>query len=111
MLTSLAAVLFVFGLLAALLLWARRTGGGLGGLSLSVVEEVNLGGGRSVTIVRSGERYFLLGATAHSLSLIAELEPGDMAELRAAEPGTAALFGLRGAAARLQSRLTSACRK
>ena len=83
MISSLAAVLLVFGLLGALLFWTRRAAGGaVSGLSLSVVEAVNLGGGRSVTVVRSGERYFLLGATAHSISLIAELEPRDLAALK-----------------------------
>jgi flagellar biogenesis protein FliO len=80
MTSSLTAILLVFCLLGALLFWARRTAGGAKiGLSLRVVDAVNLGSGRAVTVVRSGERYFLLGTTAHCISLIAELAPGDLA--------------------------------
>ena len=78
--SSVAAVVFVFALLGVALVWARRArGGALAGVSLRVVDAVQLGGGRSVTVVRSGERFFLLGATAHSVSLIAELDAGDVA--------------------------------
>jgi flagellar biogenesis protein FliO len=64
---------------------------------------MNLGSGRSLTVVRSGERYFLVGATAHSISLIAELEPGDAAALRSTAGRTAGLPGLTAAAALLKS--------
>jgi flagellar biogenesis protein FliO len=78
--SSIAAVVFVFALLGVALVWVRRaTGGALAGISLRVVDAVHLGGGRSVTVVRSGERFFLLGTTAHSVSLIAELDAGDVA--------------------------------
>jgi flagellar biogenesis protein FliO len=84
--SSVAAVVFVFALLGVVLVWARRaTGGALAGISLRVVDAVHLGGGRSVTVVRSGERFFLLGSTAHSVSLIAELDAGDVAGLT--QPG------------------------
>jgi flagellar biogenesis protein FliO len=78
--SSVAAVVFVFALLGLLLFWARRaTGASVAGVALRVVDAVHLGGGRSVTVVRTGERFFLLGATAHSISLIAELGADDIA--------------------------------
>jgi flagellar biosynthetic protein FliO len=80
MLSSLGALLLVFGLLGALLLWARRVAAGVAPAgALRVVDAVSLGSGRSVTVVRSGERYFLLGSTPHSIALIAELAPGSVA--------------------------------
>lgn len=104
MVSSLTAVLLVFALLGALLFWARRVAGGAAaGLSLSVVDAVNLGSGRSLTVVRSGERYFLLGATTHSISLIAELEPGDVVAPNQPAGPPARFPGLPGVAARIRS--------
>ena len=78
--SSIAAVVFVFTLLGVVLVWARRATGAAGtGVALRVVDAVPLGAGRSLTVVRSGERFFLLGATPHSISLIAELGPDDVA--------------------------------
>lgn len=79
--SSVAAVLVVFALLGALLLFARRAARmGPSSLALRVVDAINLGGGRTVTVVRSGQRYFLLGTTTHAVSLIAELDARDLAE-------------------------------
>jgi hypothetical protein len=80
MVSSLTALLVVFGLLGALLVWARRlAGNAAAGGALEVVDAVPLGGGRAVTVVRSGERYFLVGSTAHSMALIAEVAAADVA--------------------------------
>jgi flagellar biogenesis protein FliO len=104
MVSSLTAVLLVFGLLGAVLFWARRMAGGRApGLSLSVVDAVSLGSGRSVTVVRSGERYFLLGATTHSVLLIAELEAGDVAAMKRTTGRAASFPGLPEVAARIRS--------
>jgi len=107
MVSSLIAVLLVFALLGALLLWTRRmAGGAASGISLRVVDAVNLGSGRSLTVVRSGERYFLLGATVHSISLIAELAPDDVAatkQMPAPPPSLPSLPSVPRAAARVRS--------
>jgi flagellar biogenesis protein FliO len=102
--SSVAAVLFVFALLGLLLVWARRAAGGsAAGLSLRVVDAVSLGSGRSVTVVRSGERFFLLGATTHSISLIAEFGPGDVAACKLAAEQTEGLARLPAMTAFLRS--------
>lgn len=83
--SSVAAVVLVFAFLGAVLVLVRRwTGGGAAGLSLQVVDAVNLGGGRTVTVIRSGERFFLLGTTIHAVSMIAELDASDVAGNRQA---------------------------
>jgi flagellar biosynthetic protein FliO len=101
--SSVSSVLLIFALLAVVLLWMRRPGGGKRAGSLSVMDAVPLGGGRSLTVVRSGERYFLLGATAHAISLIAELAPQDVAAARPAPARTAGFSGLPDVAARIRS--------
>jgi flagellar biogenesis protein FliO len=104
MVSSLTAVLLVFGLLGALLFWARRVAGGAAaGLALRVVDAVDLGSGRSVTVVRSGERYFLLGATPHAISLIAELAPEDVAVSKQTAMPPAGVARLPAVAARVRS--------
>ncbi len=102
--SSLAALALVFGLLGAVLFWARRVGGGrASGASLGVVDAVQLGAGRSLTVVRSGRRYFLVGATAHSISLIAELDAGDVLDPALTAERALSLPGWPGWAARLRS--------
>jgi flagellar biogenesis protein FliO len=104
MANSLAALALVFGLLGALLFWARRAAGGAAaGLSLGVVDTVQLGSGRSLAVVRSGERYFLVGATPHSISLIAELAAGDVAASQSTPGRAASLPHGPGLAARMRS--------
>ena len=92
MVSSLTALLLVFSLLGALLIWARRVAGGAAaGGALQVVDAVQLGNGRSVTVVRSGGRYFLVGATPHAISLIAELAAADVAASTHTAAGPASL--------------------
>jgi flagellar biogenesis protein FliO len=104
MASSLLAVAAVLALLGFGLLWARRMSAkAAAGLSLRVVDAVQLGSGRSVSILQSGQRYFLLGATAHSISLIAELAAPDVAKRREAGATAAAWPRLPQMAARLRS--------
>ncbi len=68
-----------------------------------MVEAVSLGNGRALTLVRSGERYFLLGATHQSISLIAELEPSEVATEEDSPAGAAGRTRLRELLARTRS--------
>jgi flagellar biosynthetic protein FliO len=104
MVNSLAALALVFGLLGAALFWVRRVGGGrASGPALGVVDAVQLGSGRSLAVVRSGERYFLVGATPHSISLIAELAAGELAAALSRPAPAANLSTWPGLTARMRS--------
>lgn len=104
MVSSLTALLVVFGLLAALLVWARRLAGNTAaGAALEVLDAVALGSGRAVTVVRSGARYFLVGSTAHSMVLIAELGAADVAASKRAAAPPSGMPGLTDLRARMRS--------
>lgn len=50
--------------------------------SLQILEAANLGPGRSLYLVRVGERLLVLGVTAHSVSLVAEItDPNEIAAI------------------------------
>lgn len=104
MVSSVIGVAAVFALLGGALMWARRTAARTGvGLSLRVLDAVNLGSGRSVAVLQSGKRYFLLGATPRSVSLIAELAASDVSEWQPAGTAPASWPRLPRVAARLRS--------
>jgi flagellar biogenesis protein FliO len=101
--SSLTALLLVFGLLGALLFWARRAAGGAtAGGALQVVDAVQLGSGRSVAVLRSGGRYFLIGATPHAIALIAELAAADVAAASPSAAGPASWPGWPRLAAKMR---------
>ena len=79
MLSSLLALMFVFGLLGGALFllrrWSRAT---TKGHHLDVVETVALGPGKSLSVVAVGSRSFLLAATNDRISLVSELETSDL---------------------------------
>ena len=79
MLSSLLALMFVFGLLGGALFLLRRWGRApTKGHHLEVVETVALGPGKSLSVVAVGSRSFLLAATNDRISLVSELETGDL---------------------------------
>ena len=71
--------MFVFGLLGGALFLLRRWGRApTKGHHLEVVETVALGPGKSLSVVAVGSRSFLLAATNDRISLVSELETGDL---------------------------------
>ena len=79
MLSSLLALMLVFGLLGGALFLLRRWGRATTkGHHLEVVETVALGPGKSLSVVAVGRRSFLLAATNDRISLVSELETSDL---------------------------------
>ena len=79
MLSSLLALMFVFGLLGGALFLLRRWGRATTkGHHLDVVETLALGPGKSLSVVAAGRRIFLLAATNDRISLVSELETSDL---------------------------------
>ena len=79
MLSSLLALMFIFGLLGGALFFLRRWGRvTTKGHHLEVVETVALGPGKSLCMVTAGSRSFLLAATNDRISLVSELETSDL---------------------------------
>ena len=79
MLSSLLALMFVFGLLGGALFLLRRWGRpATKGHHLEVVETLALGPGKSLCMVTAGSRSFLLAATNDRISLVSELETSDL---------------------------------
>ena len=76
MLTSLAALTLVLGMLGGLLWWVRRLNGrGQGdGRYIHVMETVALGPGKCLHLVRLGDRGLLISSTAQRCELICEVE-------------------------------------
>ena len=100
MLSSLLALLFVFGLLGGALFLLRRWGQpSAKGQHLEVVETVALGPGKSLSLVAVGNKSFLLAATNDRISLVSELQASDLkieVDLLANEPDTIAGFKAAG---------------
>lgn len=90
-------------ILAALALaayWLRRTalqaglGTHRGGRNLRVVEGLALGPQRAVYLVEAAGRYLILGSTAHSVTLLAEItDPEVIGGLQARTQGSAGRSG------------------
>ena len=81
MLNSLLALLFVFALLGGCLWLLRRwSPHKTQGRNLSVVETLPLGPNKTLSLVRVGQRLFLLAATNERMSLISELDPEELSE-------------------------------
>ena len=79
MLSSLLALMFVFGLLDGALFLLRRWGRATTkGQHLEVVETVALGAGKSLSLVAVGRRSFLLATTNDRISLVSELQTSDL---------------------------------
>lgn len=53
--------------------YAVRARRGVLSRAMQVLEVASLGPGRSLCLVRVGERLFVLGVTAHTISLVAEI--------------------------------------
>ena len=70
--------------------WASRQGFGKGpaGRHIRVIERVMLDPRRSLFLVEVGTRVMLLGTSEQTLSLLAEIQPGDLGA--SATPGSAA---------------------
>ena len=84
MLTSATAVAIVLGLLGALLWGAKRLNSPAAKTNtLQLIDSLTIAPGRTVAVIRSGERHFLLGATAQSINLIAELRAENGQALKA----------------------------
>lgn len=49
-----------------------------GGQRMEVIEHCSLGGSKGLWIVRVGERRYLLGGAEGGISMLAELEPGEL---------------------------------
>lgn len=72
--------------------WLTRKRGGLGfysmarrtgpALQLELIAQVGVGGNERLVVVKTGERYFLLGVTAGGISNLAELSEEDVAAWR-----------------------------
>ena len=74
MLSSFAALLLVIGLLGGLSFVLRRWGRApSAGVHLSVIETLPLGQGRGMSLVRVGEKIFLVGVTNQGISLVSEI--------------------------------------
>jgi flagellar protein FliO/FliZ len=92
---SLAVVLAVMAGAAAVL---RRNGvGGMGGARrtgrVEVMARHGLSRASSVAVVRLGERALVLGVTEHSVTLLAEADPAELAPQEPEAPGTASPGG------------------
>lgn len=91
MLSSVASLLVVLLLLGGLLLWLRRWGPSQGvGRCLTVVDTVALGSGKSISVIKIGERCFVVAATPGSVSLISEFDAEQLPKVAAsgrASPG------------------------
>ena len=89
--TDLAALAVVFGILGFLWFLTRRAGVGTGG-RLRSLETLSLAPGRTLTVVRVGQRRLLLATTAQSVTQLAELDPAEWpAETTPAAVGASAL--------------------
>jgi flagellar protein FliO/FliZ len=88
------ATVLVVGLMLALAWFLRRYGRRLhasgGGRHLAVVETLPLGLKRSVSLLRCGDRFLVLGQSEQGLSALAELPASAFAEEQAAEAAAAA---------------------
>ena len=76
-LQTISALALVFGLLGALYWLSSRYSGRLGGVSsrkIKIVEKLPLGDRRSLLLVEIGQQSYLVGSTAHNISMIAPLE-------------------------------------
>jgi flagellar biogenesis protein FliO len=95
MLPSVLSALLVLALLGGLLLWLRRLSPAQArGRCLRLLETVQMGNGKALSIARVGDRYFLLAATQAGIGLIAELEAGDLPQETRA-PAPAGLWNIR----------------
>ena len=80
LLASIAPLVVVLGMLAALLWWLRRTAAGAGaragarGRYIQLVETVELGPGRCLHLITLGERALVVASTAQRCDLLCELE-------------------------------------
>ncbi len=81
MLNSLLALLFVFAMLGGCLWLLRRwSHEKIQGRNLSVLETLPVGPSKTLSIVRVGQRLFLLAATNERVSLISELDSDELSE-------------------------------
>lgn len=73
-------VFFVLALLFLFVFWVRRRWGGVkpgsDGRRLRIIETIGLGPQRQVHVIAVGDRHYLIGATAHTVTLLAPLDEG-----------------------------------
>ena len=70
----------VIGLMFAMVWFLKKTRimpGGRHGV-MQIVSVMSVSSHERIMIVRTGDRYFLLGVTAHSISCLAEISPDDI---------------------------------
>ena len=85
--TASLVVVLALAVLAARL--ARRAGVRGGGAGLRVVERTGLSRDAAVAVVEGAGRGLVLGVTAHGVSLLTELEAGELEAAAASAPGSA----------------------
>lgn len=92
-----ASLVVVLALAVLAARFARRAGVRGGGAGLRVVERTGLSREASVAVVEVAGRGLVLGVTAHGVSLLTELEPGqlDAAAAAASEASAAAAASAR----------------
>ena len=78
-----ASLVVVVALAVLAARFARRAGVRGGGADLHVVERAGLSRDASVAVVEVAGRALVIGVTAHGVSLLTELEPGELDERRA----------------------------
>ena len=79
MLTSFASVALVFGLLGGLLWLLRRWGGAaVHGRHIEVAETVPIAAGKYLSVVKIAGRAMLLATTRDAVTLLSELDPGEL---------------------------------
>ncbi len=108
-----AKTALVLALLYAVLWWIRRVNGksALTGRrpAIQVMQSAQLGPGRTLHLIGVGEKVLLVGATSQQVSLLSEMERGDLGSLLGVqgeeEPFDRYLRQAMGAAGSLSSRL------
>ena len=79
MFTSVASVALVFGLLGGLLWLLRRWGGAaVSGRHIEVAETVPIAAGKYLSVVKVAGRVMLLATTSDAVTLLSELDPGEL---------------------------------
>jgi flagellar biogenesis protein FliO len=72
---------------AGWLWWRRARGAGRGnGRAIAVIDRTSMGGGRSLALVRVGDRVVLVGESAQGFQRLAEFEADEAAAHEAANP-------------------------
>lgn len=74
------AVILYLAYISTKLLGRKISVRGSSGRKLKILDSVSVGQGKSLIIVKAGEKTFLVGAASESINLIGELDSGEFAE-------------------------------